>query len=40
VRLRDIAAIAGFAAAVILLASWVPARQAGRTNIADALRYE
>jgi lipoprotein-releasing system permease protein len=40
VRLRDIAAIVGFAAAVILLASWVPARQAGRTNIADALRYE
>jgi lipoprotein-releasing system permease protein len=40
VRLQDVGAIVLFSAAVILLASWVPARQAARTNIADALRYE
>jgi len=40
VRFQDVAAIVAFAAGVILLASWVPARQAARTNIADALRYE
>jgi lipoprotein-releasing system permease protein len=40
VRLRDVAAIVAFSAAVILVASWVPARLAARTNIADALRYE
>jgi lipoprotein-releasing system permease protein len=40
VRLQDIGAIVLFSAAVILLASWVPARQAARTNIADSLRYE
>jgi lipoprotein-releasing system permease protein len=40
VRLRDIAAIVGFAALAILAASWIPARRAASTNIADALRYE
>ena len=40
VRAGDIAAIVGFAALAILLASWVPARRAGRIKIADALRYE
>jgi lipoprotein-releasing system permease protein len=40
VRFQDVGAIVLFSAAVILLASWVPARQAARTNIADALRYE
>jgi lipoprotein-releasing system permease protein len=40
VRARDIAAIVLFSGAAILLASWVPARRAARTNIADALRYE
>jgi lipoprotein-releasing system permease protein len=40
VRVRDIAAIVGFAAIVILLASWWPARRASRIDIADALRYE
>ncbi|MEX0880750.1 MAG: ABC transporter permease [Thermoanaerobaculia bacterium] len=40
VRLRDIAAIVGFAAVAILAASWIPARRAAATNIADALRYE
>ena len=40
VRIKDVALILGFSAAVILLASWVPARLAARTRIADALRYE
>jgi lipoprotein-releasing system permease protein len=40
VRLSDVAAIVGFAALAILLASWVPARRAARVNISDALRYE
>lgn len=40
VRPLDVAAIVAFAGAVILLASWVPARRAGRVNIAEALRYE
>ncbi|MEO8349826.1 MAG: lipoprotein-releasing system transmembrane subunit LolC, partial [Acidobacteriota bacterium] len=40
VRPLDLAAIVLFAGAVILAASWVPARRAGRVNIAEALRYE
>jgi ABC-type lipoprotein release transport system permease subunit len=40
VRPLDVAAIVAFAGEVILLASWVPARRAGRVNIAEALRYE
>jgi ABC-type lipoprotein release transport system permease subunit len=40
VRLRDLAAIVGFSALVIWLASWVPARRAARLDIAEALRYE
>ena len=40
VRAVDLAAIVGFAALAILLASWVPARRASRINIAEALRYE
>ena len=40
VRLRDVAAIVGFAGLAILAAAWIPARRASATNIADALRYE
>jgi lipoprotein-releasing system permease protein len=40
VRIADLGAIVAFSAAAILLASWVPARRAPRTNIAEALRYE
>ena len=40
VRAIDLAAIVGFSALAILLASWVPARRASRINIAEALRYE
>jgi len=40
VRAADLAAILGFAALAILLASWIPARRAARVNIAEALRYE
>ena len=40
VRPLDLAAIVGFSALVILLASWLPARRAGRVDIAEALRYE
>ncbi len=40
VRPLDLAAIVGFSTAVILLASWVPARRAGRIDVAEALRYE
>ncbi|HEX9286099.1 MAG TPA: ABC transporter permease [Thermoanaerobaculia bacterium] len=40
VRPLDLAAIVAFSAIVILLASWLPARRAGRVDIAEALRYE
>jgi lipoprotein-releasing system permease protein len=40
VRIRDLAAIVLFSAAAIVIASWVPARRAGRLDVADALRYE
>lgn len=40
VRIADLGAIVAFSAAAILLASWVPARRAPRTDIAEALRYE
>ncbi|HEY1252428.1 MAG TPA: ABC transporter permease [Thermoanaerobaculia bacterium] len=40
VRIRDLAAIVLFSAAAILVASWVPARRAGRLDVAEALRYE
>jgi lipoprotein-releasing system permease protein len=40
VRVRDLAAIVLFSAAAIALASWVPARRAGRLDVAEALRYE
>lgn len=40
VRPLDVAAIVGFSAVVILLASWISSRRAGRIDIAEALRYE
>jgi lipoprotein-releasing system permease protein len=40
VRARDLAAIVLFSAAAIFLASWVPARRAGRLDVAEGLRYE
>ncbi|HMA17446.1 MAG TPA: ABC transporter permease [Thermoanaerobaculia bacterium] len=40
VRPIDLFAIVGFSVVVILLASWLPARRAGRVDIAEALRYE
>jgi lipoprotein-releasing system permease protein len=40
VRVIDLAAIVGFSALAILLASWLPARRAARIDIADVLRYE
>src|SRR5262249_27722091 len=40
VRVVDLAAIVGFSALAILLASWLPARRAARIDIPDALRYE
>ncbi len=40
VRAQDLAAIVGFAAVAILLASWLSARRAARVNVAEALRYE
>lgn len=40
VRPVDVAAVVGFSAAAIALASWVPARRAARTDVAEALRYE
>lgn len=40
VRGVDLAAIVGFSGLVVLLASWLPARSAGRVDIAEALRYE
>jgi lipoprotein-releasing system permease protein len=40
VRMIDLASIVGFSAIVIFLASWIPARRAGRIDIAEALRYE
>jgi len=40
VLMIDLASIVGFSAIVIFLASWIPARRAGRIDIAEALRYE
>lgn len=40
VRARDLAAIVGFSALAILVASLAPAWRASRIDIADALRYE
>ena len=40
VRAKDLAAIVGFSALVILFAAWFPARKAAALDVADALRYE
>jgi lipoprotein-releasing system permease protein len=40
VRALDLAAIVGFSALVVLVASWLPARRAARVDVAEALRYE
>ena len=40
VRAIDLLTIIAFSVAVILVASWVPARRAGRIDVAEALRYE
>ena len=40
VRVKDLAAIVGFSALVILFAAFFPARKAAALDVADALRYE
>jgi lipoprotein-releasing system permease protein len=40
VRPVDLAAIVAFSILVIVLAAWIPARRAGRIDVAEALRYE